>query len=507
MRGRGCRPSATRCVCPPSPNSTHVQPLSARLCSRSCSAFLHHFLHLHHHLNRKQVRKARVRPGEERELKAWMKTVDGRRAAAEQASIVRAGIAGGDGSLVDALRSVTSQLQAVQMAEEAASASGGGGAEEEEEEEEGEEEGAAAGGHADELSPSELLAAALKQLSDARQRLLAAEQRLGGYIAGCDLRAEEYEAAGARLRRLDKLLRAGGVKTSEALLGAAAAIDAKLEAFYAMEGRAGEWAARAAALRGLICREALAVSQARHAAAERLTAAVQQCLADLAMPQTRFEVAIDWRPAPAGAAARRSLAVEAPPAWRPEGAGVYALGEAGLDAVEYRMAAGPAEPMRPLSAVASGGESARIMLALMAAPLFAMDSGGGGGGAPAAAAAAEAGASAPPSASAAPILVLDEIDSGIGSRLGASVGSLLRRMAGGPGGAGQILCITHLPQVACYAAHHVKVVKASVDGRAVSSFVGLRQDAERVEEVAAMGGLPREVAAQMFADGQTAAAR
>jgi len=451
---------------------------------------LHHFLHLHHHLNRKQVRKARVRPGEERELKAWMKTVDGRRAAAEQASIVRAGIAGGDGSLVDALRSVTSQLQAVQMAEEAASASGGGGAEEEEEEEEGEEEGAAAGGHADELSPSELLAAALKQLSDARQRLLAAEQRLGGYIASCDLRAEEYEAAAARLKRLDKLLRASGVKTSEALLSAAAAIDAKLEAFYAMEGRAGEWAARAAALRSLISREALAVSEARHVAAQRLKAAVQQCLADLAMPQTRFEVAIDWRPAPAGTPARRSLAVEAPPAWRPDGAGSYALGETGLDVVEYRMAAGPAEPMRPLSSVASGGESARIMLALMAAPLFAMDGGGS---------VAEAGA---PTASAAPILVLDEIDSGIGSRLGASVGSLLRRMAGGPGGAGQILCITHLPQVACYAAHHVKVVKSSAEGRAVSSFVGLRQDEERVEEVAAMGGLPLEVAAQMFADAQ-----
>lgn len=196
------------------------------------------------------------------------------------------------------------------------------------------------------------------------------------------------------------------------------------------------------------------------------------------MAGARFEVRMAWVPAPEAAArgsrggargpgggseldgARLEVgAEEAAGCW--EEGGAYRLRPAGLDAADFLFAAGPEEPLRPLGAVASGGESARVMLALKAAPAFmpalAGSSDGGDGGSTAAAAAAGAGISPASSSSGAdggvgtsPVLVLDEIDSGIGSRLGQPVGRILRRMAAlgqGAGGGGQILCVTHLPQV------------------------------------------------------------
>lgn len=196
----------------------------------------------------------------------------------------------------------------------------------------------------------------------------------------------------------------------------------------------------------------------------------------------------------------------------------YRLTSHGLDCVEFLLAAGPAEPLQPLSAVASGGESARLMLALKAAPVAVMERLGalhtagadnlrqgssvspqdvdaashslhasnimsheqllmqqqpktgstwhtasanqasGSEQVQPAAAAATATTNTPHSlpsvlssssvTAGAPVMILDELDSGVGSRLGGSVGRLLQRMAAPPApAANQILCVTHLPQV------------------------------------------------------------
>eukprot|EP00798_Chlamydomonas_sp_ICE-L_P020777 gene20777-27601_t len=156
----------------------------------------------------------------------------------------------------------------------------------------------------------------------------------------------------------------------------------------------------------------------------------------------------------------------------------FMVGSSGLDWVEFLLAAGPSEPLRPLSAVASGGESARIMLALKAAPCAV-----GRGEHSAMSSSGDPHLDAVPQEGSAyseadrlgsvevedevggplqPTLVLDELDSGIGARLGASVGQILRRMSsagtsfGSSAGQGtdkrrnasQIICVTHLPQVA-----------------------------------------------------------
>ena len=132
-------------------------------------------------------------------------------------------------------------------------------------------------------------------------------------------------------------------------------------------------------------------------------------------------------------------------------------GGGGIDNVEFLLAAGPGEPMRPLSSVASGGESARIMLALKAATSTSPHDEEGSEDLskdPSAANSLSRGIASTNSgtsrgaSSGAPVLILDELDSSIGARLGSAVGRILRRMCAPPRpSSGQIICVTHLPQV------------------------------------------------------------
>ena len=149
----------------------------------------------------------------------------------------------------------------------------------------------------------------------------------------------------------------------------------------------------------------------------------------LAMAGGRFEVAIEPLAAPAS----------------------Y-----GIDGVEFRVASHPAQAPAPLARVASGGELSRIALALSVV-------------------ASEAGA--------VPTLVFDEVDAGIGGAVAATVGGLMQALAARR----QVLCVTHLPQVAAFADTHLRVTKASRDEDVVSDLAQL--DAKsRVEELARMLG-------------------
>jgi DNA repair protein RecN (Recombination protein N) len=128
----------------------------------------------------------------------------------------------------------------------------------------------------------------------------------------------------------------------------------------------------------------------------------------------------------------------------------------GDESVEFRVAANPGTTPGALGSVASGGELARIGLALRAV----------------------ASASAP-----VPVLVFDEVDAGIGGRVAEIVGRLLRELGVGR----QTLCVTHLPQVAASARWQYRVAKQVRDGRTTSSVERL-PEAERVEEIARMLG-------------------
>ena len=151
------------------------------------------------------------------------------------------------------------------------------------------------------------------------------------------------------------------------------------------------------------------LSDARHAAAPALAAGVRARLAELAMADAAFEV--DVSP-------------------REDG-----CGPRGADTVELLIAPNPGMPSGPLREIASGGELSRVMLALLSV----------------------AHGDAAGEEEAAPLLVFDEIDAGIGGHTARAVGEHLRDLAGGR----QILCITHLPQVAALAARHFTIVKDS----------------------------------------------
>ncbi|CAN7226622.1 DNA repair protein RecN [Trinickia sp. LjRoot230] len=186
------------------------------------------------------------------------------------------------------------------------------------------------------------------------------------------------------------------------------------------------------ACRAIYLREAKRLSKARAQAAKSLSAAVTAGMQELSMAGGSFEV---------------SLVALA------EG------GAQGLEQIEFRVAGHAGVPAKPLAKVASGGELARISLALAVV------------------------ASA---ASLTPTLIFDEVDTGIGGGVAEVVGRLLHQL----GRERQVLCVTHLPQVAARGDHHLQVAKAAApDGGTLSSVISL-DHSSRVEEVARMlGGL------------------
>ena len=171
------------------------------------------------------------------------------------------------------------------------------------------------------------------------------------------------------------------------------------------------------------------LSIARRDAAQKLQTAIEAELADLALAKARFEV--------------HFLSLDAPAGY-------------GLERVEFFLAANPGEEPKPLARIASGGELSRIMLALRRA--------------------APAGADVQ-------TLIFDEVDAGIGGAAATAVGEKLRRVASGR----QVLCITHLPQVAAFADRHYRVEKEEVQGRTKTVVVPLGAD-DRVREMARMLG-------------------
>jgi len=174
---------------------------------------------------------------------------------------------------------------------------------------------------------------------------------------------------------------------------------------------------------------AAALSAQRATAAAALARRVSAAMQELAMPGGRFDVALEPLATPAS----------------------Y-----GRESVVFRIAAHPKQPPSPLSRIASGGELSRLALAIQIA-------------------ASEVGS--------VPTLVFDEVDTGIGGAVAATVGRMLQTL----GERRQVLCVTHLPQVAAHADHHFQVAKSGNGEQATSELTALAQ-ANRVDELARMLG-------------------
>ncbi|MCC6626570.1 MAG: DNA repair protein RecN [Chloroflexi bacterium] len=255
-----------------------------------------------------------------------------------------------------------------------------------------------------------------------------------------------------RLQALRDLKRKYGATLAEVIAyGAAAA--AELATLTHRDERVAALRAGEEQLLAEIGQQAAALSAARQAAGERLAAAIETAMLALNMGRARFAVSLT-----------RQLDATGVPL-PPDGTAVetqrYAFDTRGIDRVEFLISPNPGEPLKPLARIASGGETARLMLALKSI-LAAAD--------------------------ATPTLVFDEIDVGVGGRSGQVVGEKLWGLTAD--GGHQVICITHLPQIAAFAETHYKITKHQQADHTTTAVVPL-DEAGRVEELAAMlGGLP-----------------
>ncbi len=247
-----------------------------------------------------------------------------------------------------------------------------------------------------------------------------------------------------RLALLENLRRKYG-DTVEEILDYARRASEELETLAHSEELAGELEEREREMLRRMGEVGARLSDARREAAEALSAAVERELEDLNMGGARFAVSVEQRESEDGV---------------PVGGRRLAFDATGLDRVEFLISANPGEELRPLVKVASGGETARLMMALKAV-LSRVDP--------------------------TPVLIFDEIDVGIGGRVGSVVGRKLRTLAENH----QVLCITHLPQVAAFGDYHLKVEKLVAGGRTRTIVMPLEKE-RRVEELAEMLGTPGE---------------
>ena len=239
---------------------------------------------------------------------------------------------------------------------------------------------------------------------------------------------EELSALEDRLALIQRLCRQYG-GSEEAVLETAVRLRGELEAISSNELYMAELQRQSDETRAATIEAAGRLTQARRQAAKRFEEDVCRQLAALDMPQVRLEVSIEPTP----------------------------LTAIGGDKVEFLIASNVGEPPKSIARTASGGELSRIMLALKSvlAEVDDIDT-----------------------------LVFDEVDAGISGRAAARVGSLMRQIAG----CRQVLCVTHLAQIAACGHSHLQVSKSVADGRTYTRVEELDETARRQELARIMGG-------------------
>ncbi len=283
-------------------------------------------------------------------------------------------------------------------------------------------------------APGEPLAAAQVHLEEA----VGEARRLRDRLVFDPGRLEEIDA---RLDALQKLKRKYG-ESVEAVLQHRERIAAELERLDRHDELVAEGQARVAALAQESARAALALSAAREKGAARFEGLVQRELRALGMDKAQCRILLAREAAGPGELAA--------------GPDRFRLTARGCEGTQFLLSTNPGEDLKPLARIISGGELCRTMLGLKVV-LAAADR--------------------------VPTLIFDEVDAGIGGRIADTVGQKLRQAAR----ARQVLCVTHLAQIAAYADHHVEVRK-SVSGRRTLTTVAALDDAGCVSELARMLG-------------------
>jgi DNA repair protein RecN (Recombination protein N) len=265
---------------------------------------------------------------------------------------------------------------------------------------------------------------------------------LRDYLGCIDLDSGQLEVVEARLDLLNRLKRKYG-GTLEKVLDYARDARRQLDEIENIDAALAEVRRALQAHHAQLGRQAETLSEKRRQAAQKMARVVETELTSLKMADTRFSVEMLPLPVPS----------EASPYLCHNGCG---LSETGLDRGVFMIAPNVGEAIKPLAAIASGGELSRVVLALKA--ILARND-------------------------AVETVVFDEVDAGIGGEVAELVGKKLADLAHRH----QILCITHLPQIAKYGNHHFRIAKTVTKGRTHTTLIPLTAE-ERVEELARMLG-------------------
>jgi DNA repair protein RecN (Recombination protein N) len=253
------------------------------------------------------------------------------------------------------------------------------------------------------------------------------------YADGIDASPERLAEVEDRLALLDRLKRKYG-KTVDEVIAYGENVARKLEELENREDLLRDLKKQLTAAAATYLNAAQTVSKRRYSAARELQKLVETEINQLAM-KAQFRIEVSGSDEPAN--------------WT----------TVGFDGVAYMISPNPGEPLKPVEQIASGGELSRVMLALKATIEAGKKSKGG------------------PQRT----LVFDEIDIGIGGRAAEAVGKKLKSLAR----ANQVLCITHLPQIASFADHHYLIEKRETAGR-TKTLVRALTAAEQTEEIARM---------------------
>jgi DNA repair protein RecN (Recombination protein N) len=271
------------------------------------------------------------------------------------------------------------------------------------------------------------LEALVEQIQSAYYQLEDAAHELRAYRDGLEFDPARLDQVESRLAQIQSLKRKYGATIAD-ILALHEKIRSDLETLETQDERIDELEKRVAALREALAEEAGALGKARRKAADRLAADIERHLKDLHMERTRFVVKFEQ--------------VE--------------CGKDGADKVEFLISANPGEPPRPLAKIASGGELSRIMLALKS--IFA-------------------------AIDRIPVLVFDEVDTGVSGQAAQAISRKLADLAA----TCQVFSVTHLPQVASMADAHYLIYKEVAGDRTFTKVEALKDDA-RVHELARMLG-------------------
>lgn len=266
-------------------------------------------------------------------------------------------------------------------------------------------------------------------------------RNLRNYLEGIEFNPKRLDQVEERLSLIHNLKRKYG-NTIQAVLAFAQDARRQLDTITHAGERIEDLEAEEAQLLNQLGKEGQVLSQKRHAAAQKLERTLEDELANLNMKSAHFKVDFQQRPEADGVPLDDGLRI--------------AFDATGLEHVEFLVAPNPGEGLKPLVKIASGGETSRLMLAIKNV-LARADH--------------------------VPTLIFDEIDQGIGGRVGSIVGRKLWEL----GRQHQVLCVTHLPQLAAFGDQHFRVQKNIKGGRTLTQ-VEVLQGEKRLLELAQMMG-------------------